>query len=73
MTPVTPKAWYQSKTLWFNVAVLVSGILDLLSGSRFVTGDPQRVELLTIGVGTINLVLRLWFTGQPLTTNARLE
>jgi len=56
----TPKMWYESKTVWFNI------IMTLILVASFVTtvsGLPEwvvPVSMIVQGVG--NIVLRVWFT-----------
>lgn len=66
---VTAKPFYTSKTFWLGVLLTIIGI------STYFT-DPAHNPTLTLasiseavgGVGTI--VLRLWFTNQPITQYA---
>lgn len=55
------KKWYLSKTVWFNVLTFLgsAGLLvaDFLGAGMFA---PQAFALL--GVGLVNIVLRVWFT-----------
>jgi hypothetical protein len=57
---IRTKRWYQSRTIWFNVA---SGVLALISGSPgLIPLDPQ---ILATVVAVGNVALRT-VTGQPL-------
>lgn len=52
------KEWYRSKTLWYNVIVLIMGVFQLVSGIYVV---PQ--EMLTLALGLGNLLLRFLTAG----------
>ena len=59
------KKWYQSKTVWLGILTTLIGILGLVSDFL---GKPtntlQDITLLLSGV--LGVVLRVWFTSQPL-------
>ena len=48
----TEKVWYNSKTLWANVLVIVIGVLS------YVQGEMATGGMITIA-GVVNVVLRL--------------
>ena len=59
---VTPKPWYRSKTLWFNV-VIAAGTAGLVA----FTGDTTVPATVSSIVGVVgNLILRL-VTKEPVT------
>jgi len=60
------KAWFQSKTVWFNLIMTVLGVITLLQGTF-----PQYSTIFVLLTGIGNLILRIYFTnttisaGQP--------
>jgi hypothetical protein len=59
------KAWYASKVIWFNVLVSLAAVLPLVADLvKQAAVKPEDIILL--GVGVINVVLRIWFTDQPI-------
>lgn len=57
------KKWYQSKTVWFNIVTTIVGVVTFLQGQpTFAEFAPWLV--LVAGIG--NLILRIWFTDQPI-------
>jgi hypothetical protein len=61
---VEAKEFWQSKTFWVNVMVIVVAVLDLLSKQPFV--PPQYVPFVLFAVGVVNIVLRA-ITDKPVT------
>lgn len=57
------KAWYASKTIWFNVVLSVLGVAAALQGS-FPEWGIWLGAVTTIG----NVILRIWFTDKPIGT-----
>jgi len=57
------KEWYYSKTLWFNVAVLIAAVVDWKTGGQTSQQDIQAIELGFLALA--NLVLRM-VTKRPL-------
>lgn len=56
-----------SKTVWVNVIMLLLGTIALTQGmAQFEKFGPW----LLFGSGILNLVLRVFFTSQPITTLA---
>lgn len=53
------KAWYLSKTLWFNIITLLLGVLGAIVG---LLTTPTAVIVVTGFIGLGNAVLRIWFT-----------
>jgi hypothetical protein len=73
------KAWYLSKTIWFNVVMTVIGAAALFqavftspAAAGIVTQHTSLVtafvSLLVQGIG--NLILRIWFTTTAIGTSA---
>ena len=58
------KAWYESKTLWLNVITALIAVLTLLQDNPVIPPVAQPYILLVVGV--LNVVLRVWFTDQPI-------
>lgn len=59
------KPFYQSKTLWFNVLMMIVLIADQVPALWPVAPDwvsPAAATVLVVG----NIILRVWFTEQPL-------
>jgi hypothetical protein len=65
----TPKPWYKSVTVWFNVVMLILGIAPVVGASMKVL-QPDASEIidtivaLITGVG--NVFIRVVFTNQPI-------
>ena len=59
------KKWYQSKTMWLNVAAgvatLVAAVTQVLPGLQGLM-DIQTYTIVNAVVVTLNLVLRKYFT-----------
>jgi hypothetical protein len=62
------KKWYQSKTVWFNVvAVLVAVLAPVLEGFGYSGEVPADAQIFVFAaIAGVNLILRYFFTGQPL-------
>lgn len=54
------KAWYQSKTLWFNLLTGILFLVNLITGQNLIpaTFAPYVVILVAI----VNYILRTYFT-----------
>jgi hypothetical protein len=68
------KVWYKSKTLWFNVIVMLLGIIPIIG--TFVKLVQPGAALIIDGAlamvaGIGNLILRVWFTDTPIATSGR--
>lgn len=61
---VVSKKWYQSKTMWFNVASLVGIIIQYSLDNSLA---PQWAEFEVLGILIVNGILRLFFTDRNLT------
>lgn len=59
------KHWYQSKTIWFNAAVIAAGLATAATPAleQYMTEDTY--SLLAAGVAFVNAAIRL-ATGQPI-------
>jgi hypothetical protein len=55
-----------SKTMWFNVLTALTSIAVFVQDSSFVADHPEAVSAIGIGVGIINVILRL-ITKEPIT------
>lgn len=55
------KKWYQSKIVWFNIMTFV-GSAGLLIADFLGAGNYTPDALVLLGVGVVNLILRIWFT-----------
>ena len=53
------KPWYESRTFWFNIAVLVVGAAPQLFPSLQVQLSPAHYTAFVGLVGVANIVLRL--------------
>ena len=51
------KKWYQSKTVWTNVALVLGAVIQMLPQLQ-VTMTPDQYAMIFFVFGTINLVLR---------------
>lgn len=54
---VTPKAWYQSKTLWVNGIAAMAVLVQLYTG-LLISGEAQGAILVVV-----NIILRLITSG----------
>jgi hypothetical protein len=62
---VTPKHWYHSKVIWFNVVATLGELADLIHGIEgFIPSSWLPWVAMMQGVG--NIILRRFFTNQPL-------
>lgn len=58
------KAWYQSKTVWFNVLFGLVSLASLFGYADF-TPDPNVATGVALLGAVVNFVLRIWFTSGP--------
>ena len=62
-----PKAWYQSKVVWVNVITTLIMILTLFTAAEnSALLPPVAIPWIAIAVAVLNIVLRVWFTAQPI-------
>lgn len=61
------KHWLNSKTVWFNIILTVIGIAVILD--QYIPAQYAAISIITQGIG--NLVLRIWFTSQPIGTEPK--
>jgi len=64
-TPPVGKKWYQSKTVWLNILTLALGLATVIAK---ILPAPTGFAITAIVIPVLNLVLRIWFTGQPITS-----
>lgn len=63
--PVTEsKQWYQSKTVILNAVTMLIGVLSLLAGSSDLL-DPTATKWVLFAIGALNIVIRVYFTSEP--------
>ena len=55
------KEFWQSKTFWLNVVLTIMGIANLLSDPEMIVGS-----VFVIVAGVCGILLRVWFTTQPI-------
>ncbi len=62
------KNWYESKTLWFNIAALLVAVLGPVAEGFGYTGDvPTNLEVYIVpAIALVNMALRYFFTSAPL-------
>jgi hypothetical protein len=65
VTPAAPlgKKWYTSKTVWLNILTLALGLATIVSK---ILPAPIGFAVTAILIPALNLVLRIWFTNQPI-------
>lgn len=67
---MSPKAWYQSKTVWLNIVttlVMIAGILTAALGSAPFAVPAWVPWAIGIFVAVLNIVLRVWLTNTSIT------
>jgi hypothetical protein len=59
------KPFWQSKTVWLNVVLTLIGIATFLAVPK---NDPALsvASIAAAAAGVLNVVLRVWFTDQPI-------
>lgn len=62
------KKWYQSKTVWTNVTLFLSGLAVIIGST---TAIPTNIALqinvaLTLAGAVLNLALRVFFTNEAI-------
>ncbi len=58
---ITPKPWYESRTVWFNIGGVVAQILAIVSGA---VTDPKIISEIAIAQSFVNILLR-FLTSEP--------
>ena len=58
------KPWYLSKTVVVNVVATIAALYELFAASPIFPQEVLPYFLLVVGV--LNVILRVWFTSQPL-------
>lgn len=64
------KPFYKSKTLWFNLLILIIGVLTLITQN--IALRPGVAAWMTVGIGAANIGLRM-ITGQPIQSRLNNE
>jgi len=59
------KKWWQSKTVWFNGLMALSGIFALVAEYLNSGSFAQPEGWFLFGVGFVGIVLRIYFTNMP--------
>jgi len=59
------KPFYASKVFWVNFLTMLIAIVSLVQESAVL--PPDAAKYLLLGVGVLNIVLRVWFSAEPLT------
>lgn len=62
------KQWFTSKTVWLNVAMFVTALASLTEFTGLL--NSQELKLLVAGAAVLNLILRVFFTNQPIANPA---
>lgn len=57
--------WYQSKIVWVNIVATVAAVVDILTAGALI--PSVAVPYVAAGVAILNVILRVWFTGEPIT------
>ena len=58
------KSWYQSKTVWFNALFCLVALAGAFGYADF-QPNAEVVSGVGILISAVNLVLRVWFTKEP--------
>lgn len=61
------KPIYLSKTVWLNVITTLIAVLTLMTEGNLV--PPEYVPWILMVVGILNVILRVWFTEEPIKRN----
>ena len=62
---INPKHWYQSKVVWFNIAVIGASLATTATPALEQYVSPETYGLITAVVGVINAALR-FATSRPI-------
>lgn len=57
--------WYQSKIVWVNIVATVAAVVDILTAGALI--PSVAVPYIVAGVAILNVILRVWFTGETIT------
>ena len=64
----TPKPWYTSKTVWFNVIMTIILVAEIIP--QILPFIPEEARYISVGVFAVgNIILRVWFTDTPIQTH----
>lgn len=61
-----PKEWYKSKVFWLGMITTLLGVMPLLDELVKQTALTPSA-LITFVTGVLIVIVRVWFTDQPLT------
>lgn len=61
------KPFWQSKTIWVNVATVVVGVLTFIVGEEYDFITEETTSIIVTVVGVLNVLLRS-YTKTPITT-----
>ena len=65
MSEVPSKPWYLSKTMWVQIATIVTGTLSIVAASPLIKDNPMVVAVIgTIAIPTINMIVRVFTEGK---------
>ena len=59
------KKWFQSKTIWLNVATFMTSGLAALAGSDWFKDNPEAAAIVGGAIAICNIVLR-FVTKEPI-------
>ena len=61
------KMWYNSKLTWLNIVLTLGGVLTIVADylSKTPTAAVTVPGIIMVVVGALGVVLRVWFTDQP--------
>jgi hypothetical protein len=63
------KKWYQSKVVWLGVLTTLLGVFPLINEYVKVIAPAALITVeasLTLIAGIVTVILRIWFTDQPI-------
>jgi hypothetical protein len=60
------KSWFLSKTIWLNILLSLMGILTLIADALEKNPTLTVSGILMLAVGCIGIVIRYFYTNQPL-------
>ena len=59
------KKWYQSKIVWLGIIQTLIGALGLVS-DLLGKGTISSQDITLLSIGILNVILRVWFTTEPI-------